>query len=342
MRGERLGPGLAIGGAAAAAVLMAFVAVHGGTAWRAWLAAALLCASVPTGALVLAMMTRLIPGSWREGLAEPLALAPGLLPLAALAMAPVLLAPGQLYAWTDDPGPTVFRQLYLSPGFFALRGALWFALLIVLALRLRPGREATAASTVGLLVVVPGSLVIATDWLVSLDPGFVSSGFGLYLPSLQITLALALAIASSVGAATPQRTRDVLGGVLFVVLALWGYLGFMQYFIIWSGDLPPGVSWYLRRGGGGWAVLVWSAIALKAAPGAVLVVGQVRRDPRALVAIALCVVAGSVLEAAWLVLPAPGAPAGGPEAAVFALGVAALANCGLGLCLIARARRRAA
>ena len=48
--------------------------------------------------------------------------------------------------------------------------------------------------------------------------------------------------------------------------------------------------------------MVWSAIALKAAPGALLVAGHVRRDPRALVAIALSITAGSVLEAAWLVL----------------------------------------
>ena len=341
MAGERRAAGLALGGAIAAAALLVLVAVTGAAAWRAWLAAAVLCASVPAGALALAMMTRLIPGSWREGLAAPLAIAPGLLPLAALAMAPILLAPGQLYAWVQHPGAGAFRVAYLTPAFFALRGVAWFAGLVWLALRLRPGREATVTSVVGLLVLVPASLAITTDWLMSLDPDFASAGYGLYVLSLQIGLALALAIAGSVTSDTAERTRDVLGGVLFCVLALWAYLGFMQYFIIWSDDLPPTVSWHLRRGGA-WSGLVWAAMVLKGGPAAALVVDHLRRDPRALVAIALSIAAGSVLELAWLVLPAPGPEANALTLFLFAASASALTAAALGLCLIARARREAA
>src|SRR6185503_9151956 len=192
MAGERAGPRLAIGGGLAALALFGLVVLAGGAAWRAWLAAAILLAGVPTGAVALSMMCRLIPGSWRESLAEPLAIAPGLLPLAALAMTPALLAPGLFYVWPSEPAETAFRAAYLSPAFFALRGAAWFAGLAWLALRLRPGREATAVSAVGLVLLVPASLLITTDWLMSLDPHYASSGFGLYVLSIEITLALAL------------------------------------------------------------------------------------------------------------------------------------------------------
>jgi len=338
---ERAGAGLALGGIVAAAALLAFVALVGGGVWRAWLAAAVLCASIPTGALTLSMMTRLIPGSWREGLAAPLAIAPGLLPLAILAMAPVLLAPGQIYTWAHHPQEGAFRAFYLAPPFFALRGMAWFAGLIVLALRLRPGREATVTSAIGLLVLVPASLAITTDWLMSLDRHFASSGYGLYVLSLQICLALALAVAAAVASGPAERVRDVLGGVLFCALALWAYLGFMQYFIIWSDDLPSTVAWYLRRGGA-WSTLAWGAIVLKGVPLALLTVGHVRRAPRVLVTIALSVAVGSALEMGWLTLPAPGPAAGALDLFIFGASTAALAVAALGVWVLARARRGAA
>jgi len=340
MAGERAGPRLAIGGGLAALALFGLVVLAGGAAWRAWLAAAILLAGVPTGAVALSMMCRLIPGSWRESLAEPLAIAPGLLPLAALAMTPALLAPGLFYGWPSEPAETAFRAAYLSPAFFALRGAAWFAGLAWLALRLRPGREATAVSAVGLVLLVPASLLITTDWLMSLDPHYASSGFGLYVLSIEIGLALALAVAAVAATGLPERAGDVLGGVLLCVVALWAYLGFMQYFIVWSDDLPPSVSWYLRRGGA-WGTLAWAAMALKGGPASLLVAGRMRRNPASLRAIALAIAGASVLEVGWLVLPAPGPPAGDLDALLFLAIAAALGAAGLGLAVVARNRRAA-
>jgi hypothetical protein len=340
MAGERASRGLMLGGGLAAAAVFAAVVLLGGAAWRAWLAAAAVLAGAPTGGVVLLMMLRLIPGSWRDGLTAPLSIAPGLLPLAALAMAPILLAPGEIYAWTQQAGPGGFRQIYLTPLFFLARGAAWFALLIALALRLRRP-DATAAAAVGLLLLVPSSLVITTDWLMSLDPGFASSGFGLYALSVQVCFALGLAIAGALQRPLAPRTRDVLGGVLFVALSLWAYLGFMQYLIVWADNLQPGVAWYLRRGGA-WAALAWLAMGLKGAAGAALIFGQVRRDPRALAAIGLWAAAATVPEIAWLVLPAPGPGAGAGDLAIFLAAVASLGAFGLGVCRFAWVRREAA
>jgi hypothetical protein len=339
MAPERTTSVLMFGGLISAAVVLAAVVAVGGAAWRAWLAAAVLCAAVPAGALVLSMMTRLIPGAWREGLAEPLAIAPGLLPLSALAMAPVLVAPQTLYGWTQHAGPGAFRAIYLTPAFFLARGLAWFALLTALAVRLRKGRASTAV--VGLLIVVPIGLLISTDWLLSLDVDFASSGFGLYVLSIQVNLALALAVAFAVRTGVSDRTRDVLGGVLFVSVVLWAYLGFMPYFITWSGNLPPGVNWYRSREGG-WAVLVWAAITLKGAPGAALIFGHVRRSAAALAPLALCIAAGAILEVAWLVLPALGPIAGPLDFVLFGGALLAFGAAGVGVCAFARVRREAA
>lgn len=340
MGAERLGSRLAIGGALVGIAVFAVCAVVSGAAWRAWLGAAVLCAGAPTGALVIAMMVRLIPGAWREGLAEPLSIAPVLLPLAAVAMIPVLLAPGHLYGWTRDPGPGAFRDAYLSPLAFAGRGLAWFVVLIVLALWLARARAGMAA-VIGLLIVAPGSLPIATDWLMSLDPGFASSGFGLYVLAVEVALALALAIAFAARPDTSERTLDVLGGVLFTVLTLWAYLGFMQYFITWSNDLAAPARWYLRRGHP-WQWLAWAAVTLKGGGGLLLMSNHIRRDSRWLRRLCLAIAAGAAPEMAWLVLPASGPSAGPLAMALFVLAVAALETASLGLFLVGRERRRTA
>lgn len=339
MRDDRIGPPAAIAGLVAAAVLFAVVAVTGGAAWRAWLAAGVLLTCAPTGALAVTMMLRLIPGAWRDGLTEPLAAAPALLPPAALAMAPILAAPGLLYAWATDPGPGAFRAAWMTPGFFALRGVLWFALLAALAVRLARDPRAERTATLGLIALVVAGLPIAFDWLLSLDRGFASSGFGLYLLSIAVLFALALAVAAGAWNPAP-RARDVLGGTLFTAGILWAYLGFMQYFITWSGDLPGGVHWYLRRGGA-WGALAWLAIGLKTLGIAPLIFGHVRRSPTLLAVCALLIAAGAVPEIGWLALPAPGAPAGWGTLLLFLAASAALGLCGFGLLRIAGRRRHA-
>jgi heme exporter protein D len=114
----------------------------------------------------------------------------------------------------------------------------------------------------------------------------------------------------------------------------------MQYFIVWSDDLPASVAWYLRRGGA-WAPLIWLAMALKGGPAALLVAGSLRRNPATLRAIALAIAAGSVLEMAWIVLPAPGPAAGGLDVLLYLAVVAALGSASAGLGLVARSRRAA-
>ena len=59
-------------------------------------------------------------------------------------------------------------------------------------------------------------------------------------------------------AATPDRLHD-LGNLMLAFTMLWAYMSFAQYLIIWSGNLPEEIPWYLRRTRGGWQ---WVALAL--------------------------------------------------------------------------------
>src|SRR3569833_90370 len=90
-------------GAALSVAALVGVATAGGVAWRAWLGAAVLWAAAPVGAVMLGLMVRIIPGSWRASLAPALAAqAQGIAP-AVLALAPLLLAPSLVYRWAQSP-----------------------------------------------------------------------------------------------------------------------------------------------------------------------------------------------------------------------------------------------
>jgi hypothetical protein len=309
-----LGAGLLLAGLGVAAA---------GDGWAGWLAAFAFWSAMPIGALVIALMLRLIPGAWRAalgGAAEALLV---LTPLAALAILPILAALPALYRWTALH-ETGFRGAYLGETTFVLRTVIFFALaggLAMAAIR-RPAWSAGAAAA-GLIALVLADTIMATDWLLSRDPDFHSSGFGLYVLSLQATVAFAAAVLIRARRATPDHV-GVLGALLLTALLLWAYFAFMHYFISWSENLPASAAWYQRRGAGLWSAVEIAVAVSALAPAFLLLFAPLRHGRAALAGLAALVLAGKALECAWLAIPDGG---GGAAATLTAL----LAHAGFAL-----------
>ena len=272
-----------------------------------WMAAAFAFQSVPAGALCLQAMMRLIPGRWGEELRLTCEAGVLLTPLAGAAFLPVVLGMGWIYPWVSHPPDVAFQQLWLAPLPFAMRTILWFALIFVtgwlMRRRVRTGIVATAT-----VIVFPllGSLV-GIDWLLSLTPSFASSAFGLQMLILMVTIAFAALLLLRLAAGTPPRRLWVLGGVLLTLMLLWAYLQFLPFFIVWSGNLPPGASWYLTRANPGWGAATIAFSVLGGVPLLLLIaLPAARRDPRWLSALCVLVLAGKLIELAWFALPGCG------------------------------------
>jgi hypothetical protein len=96
-----------------------------------------------------------------------------------------------------------------------------------------------------------------------------------------------------------------LGNLLLAFVMLWTYMAFSQFLLIWSGNLPDEISWYLARSDGGW---VWVAVALAifnfAFPFALLLSRDIKRNPARLRKVALLVVAMGFVNQFWLIAPA--------------------------------------
>jgi hypothetical protein len=104
--------------------------------------------------------------------------------------------------------------------------------------------------------------------------------------------------------ATRQRFND-LGNLLLAFVMLWAYLSFSQFLIIWSGNMPEETSWYLSRARGSWAALAVTLIIFHfAVPFFLLLSRDIKRVPGALSWVAGLLVALTLVDVFWLVVPA--------------------------------------
>ena len=276
-----------------------------GPALTGWLGAAVFVQAIPAGGLILLLMMRLIRGKWTDDLCGPAVAASTLWPLATLAFLPVLIGMGAIYPWIAHAPESAFAQVWLSPIFFALRTIGWFALFAVLAWRTLSSEISEAFASFALVALVICASFVAVDWLMSLDPGFASSGFGLQILALEICTALAVMILLRLADGSP-RNPGVLGGLLLTLLLLWAYFQFLPFFITWSGNLPPATGWYLARADAGWVIALSCAAGLGGVPLFALLAPEVRKSPRWLGWLAASVVAGKGIEFAWFALPGKG------------------------------------
>jgi hypothetical protein len=294
---------MAISGVIFCLVALAMTPFSPRAALTGWLAALAFVSALPLGALCLTMMIRIIPGIWREELAVGAESALLLLPLVLIASLPIMIGLPWVYEWARGAELGVFKAIYLTPAFFDARtlailaGACWLSLMLIVN-----SRRSASIAIVGLVALVPLHGLWAVDWLMSLDPQFHSSGFGLYILAGQMLTALTLLIVLRLSA-SPARETGVLGALLLTAILFWVYLAFMQYFIIWSGNLTQGVVWFQRRGAGVWATVEYLIVLLHLLPLLLLFFPPVRRSPRWLIALSFAILAGRLLEYAWLTMP---------------------------------------
>lgn len=298
---------------------------------RAYLVGYVFWVGIALGCLGLTMLHHLTGGSWGLPVRRPMESAGlTLLPLALLFL-PIALGLPHLYEWarTDAfaENPALqHKSLYLNAGFFLARTAGYFVLWIALAFLLSrlsaeqdqrgdygPSRWLGAISGPGLALLFLSVSFAAIDWMMSLEPHWVSTIYGAMVVVGQglATLALMIVVVDFLAvdrpmaeAATPGRLHD-LGNLLLAFTMLWAYLSFSQYLIIWSGNLPEEIPWYLRRGRGPWQ---WVALVLILfhffLPFFVLLFRESKRQARLLVRVAFLVLGMHWLDLVWLIVPA--------------------------------------
>ena len=292
------------------------------TAWLFWIALTL-------GCLAILMLHHLSRGAWGLMIRRTLEAAIRTLPLLLLLFVPNLLGLEDLYLWArpeavDDP-LIQHKALYLNPMAFTIRSLLYLTIWMLFAFALNrlslrqdetadPGlfRRLQMISAPGLVVFCLLSTFAAIDWIMSLDPHWYSSIFGVYFITGEGVAGFAFASIVALylslrpplaGVLKPKHFHDY-GKLLLAFVMLWSYMAVSQLLIVWSGNLPEEAPWYLDRVAGGWK---WISILLILfhflLPFLLLLSRDLKRNARLLAGVAFLVLCIRWVDFFWLVSP---------------------------------------
>jgi hypothetical protein len=320
---------LLVGVAGALVVVIAFLLNREETL-RSYLFAYLYWIGMGLGSMGILLMHHTVGGKWGILIRKMCEAGCRTLPYMAILLVPVMLSIPTLYPWAR-PEATHNANLqakaaYLNVPFFLIRAVFYFVIWTFYAWRLSTLSAAQddmgderliarmrAISAPGLVVFVFFTSFAFIDWVMSLEPSWFSTIYGVMFLIGQVLESFAFVIALVIVLSkrpplkeyvTLQHLHD-LGNLMFAFMVLWAYLSFSQFLIIWAGNLPDEIPWYLRRVRGGWE---WVALALVvfhfATPFVLLLMRKTKRHAERLIKVCLLMIVIRVVDVYWVVKPA--------------------------------------
>ncbi len=299
--------------------------------FRSYLYGFLFWIGVAIGCMSIAMIHHMSGGLWGLAIRRILEAGTRTFKYAWLLFVPLAFGLPKIYEWAQPDKVAhdellQHKHLYLNTGFFVGRAVFYFAVWIGLAhfmnkwsaeLDEKAGdrtlsRRLRGLSGGGLVLMGLTITFSAVDWAMSLDAHWFSTIYGVLFMIGQALSAMALVIAllAALGSeeplariVSPQVFHD-LGKLLFAFVMFWAYIALSQFLIIWSGNLPEEIPWYLHRLRGGWQYVALVIVLLHfVLPFLLLLSRDLKRNPRLIGLVAMGVFAVRLVDLYWLVAP---------------------------------------
>lgn len=304
--------------------------VDRGQFFRSYLIAWLFCLGIALGCYAIALLHQMSRGAWGVLIRRPLGAASRTFPFLLVGFLPIVLGLQELYSWArpgalDDP-LIAHKAWWLNDQGFILRGLGYFAVWIFFAWALnrmsrrqdeiksdKLFRRMQAVAAPALILYVMTATAASVDWIMSLDPHWYSSLFGMMFVvghgvagfSFIILIALYLTRREPMSEhLRPKHFHDY-GKLLLAFVMLWTYMQLSQLIIIWSGNLPEEVTFYINRTTGGWMIVSLALVLFHfALPFALLLSRDLKRNARKLAIVAVMLLVMRWFDIYWLAAPA--------------------------------------
>ena len=316
---------------------------------RAWLLGLMMTFGFSVGGLAMLMVQYCSGGKWGLLLRRPLEAMSRTLPLVFVYWLVIVIWMKKLYLWAQIDGSKAedvaaalksglinevqahaieFKRPMLQPDMFVTVGLFCFLVWAFYTWRLnRLGLERDKDSPENTPMWIkkfenisgPGIIVYAITmsaaviyWVMSLDPTWYSSVYGLLFLVGQgyMVLALGIIVAVSLSKGEPFKTilrqteQHDLGKFAFAFVMLNIYLAFGQFLIIWSGNLPDEIPWYLDRIRGHWGIVITLDFIFHwLIPFTLLLSRDIKRNKKRLVWVCQWMVFARAFDLLWLIEP---------------------------------------
>ncbi len=298
--------------------------------FRSYLLGFIFWIGFPLGCAAFLMIHYLTGGDWGVSIKRPLEAGVRTMPLMVVFLLPLLLGIPRLFSWANPKivaaDPVIqYKHIYLNVPFFLLRELIYFSVWLWIAYRLthwsaqldRTGDPAFVdrlENMSGPALVGYGLTItfFSIDWVMSLEPHWFSTIFGMIFMVIQIQVAIAFVtvVARTIGAYAPVSTAisplgfNDLGNLLLTFVMLWAYLQFSQFLIIWAGDLVKEIPWYMSRAMHGWSIIALGLVIFNfAIPFVLLLMRDVKRRATVLASVGFALVILSFVDIFWLIVP---------------------------------------
>jgi hypothetical protein len=315
------------------AVVLAFIQPQ--QFYRAYLLGFMLWLGVALGSMAILMIRHLTGGGWGMVIRRILGAAMRTAPLLAALFIPVILGIHKLYIWAQPLDQVTDKHLhdhlaeitktYLTTSGFIYRAIFYFAIWNLLSFLLTKWSKETdhpgspdhtsrfkAIAGPGLILYGFTISFAAIDWVMSLDPSWISTIFGLVVLIGQVLSAMCFAVVVERILFNYKPMSEMLkpdfvhdhGKWMLAFTMVWAYFNFSQWLIIWAGNLPSEITFYMTRLHGGWAsiglILVIFGFAV---PFAILLSRPFKRDIRKLVWLAVWMLLMRYVDMFWIIEP---------------------------------------
>ena len=317
---------------AVASIVGAFLAPE--SFYSAYLSGYMFWLGLALGCMAILMLYHLVGGGWGTVIRRILESGMMTLPLMFVLFIPILLHLPRLYFWArpevlSDP-KTDPKIVEIAGSYLNFNGILWryifyFAIWIGMAYFLNrwsteqdtvSGQSTLrfrAMSSIGLVIYSLTISFAVIDWVMSLQARWISTIYGLIFVAGEALSAFCFCVVIETILRKRKPMSEYLtdtevhdhGKLILAFVMVWTYFNFSQWLIIWAGNLPEEIPWYMRRMNGGWEYVGLFLVVFQfAIPFALLLSRQLKRDTHTLVRIAAWILLMRMIDIYWHVEPA--------------------------------------
>ena len=303
-------------------------------ALRSWLLGFIFWAGIGIGGIGILLLQYLTGGAWGVVIRRVAEAASRTLPILALMFVPLAIGVKRLYEWTHIPATDhimVQRGWFMTPESWILRSVIYFILYGVLAYLLngwsakqdKTDNYEAAADYLGRSTALSGpSMVVysllttfaAVDWVMTLDPHFFSTIWGLLFVAgwalssfcFSVIILAYLSDKAPMNRVLGKRHFHDIGKLMLALTMIWAYFNFAQFLIIWSGNIPEETQWFVARMRGPFGYISWSLVILHfAVPFLILLQQDFKRQARKLALLAAFMLVMRLVDMYFLIGPTP-------------------------------------